>query len=366
VIQKSPSESERPIPKLGDPRAPSGTEHHQAMPERERIRSTMKRADPLRRFTPTPYIVDLRVMGHSLRLETNSRRILGHAVELFAAYPGAHSQGPEFLWRIVSQSHPQMRPPWPKRSAFSDDGLRFAEFGQKNFLTVDLNAREGVAFLAEGLAEDELGLTSPFLDNLFCMTAASLGLTAVSAACVSLGGAGLLVVGAPNSGKTTASYIASKNGLEFHADRALFVEMKPGGLLAWGDFWPAAFRPETLHFLPELQASARLFRYSDFNFYYLNKRIFQTAHAHPVVPVCCVFLDRRTTPILLLSPVPGAEFSRRLAGLATFQDDARFGVQHAAIFDALGELPAYDLAFSNDPAIAARFFPDLLRKHSGG
>jgi hypothetical protein len=331
-----------------------------------RIGSTMKRADPMRRFTPTPYLVDLPVMGHSLRLETNSRRILEHTADLFSVYPGTRNRSPEFLWRIVTQSDLPMHSPWPKRFAFSDDGLRFAEFGQGNFLAVDLDAREGIAFLAEGLAKDELGLTSPFLDNLFCMTAASLSLTAVSAACVGLGEDGILVFGAPNSGKTTASYIAAKNGLEFHADRALFVEMKQGSILAWGDFWPAAFRPETLHFLPELQGSARLFRYSDFNFYYLNKRAFQNARAHPIVPVCCVFLDRQTAPISRLSPVPHEEFSQRLAGLAAFQDDVRFEAQRTAVFDTLGELPAYDLAFRSDPAIAARFFPDLLRKHSAG
>ncbi|MBZ5572838.1 MAG: hypothetical protein LAO09_13285 [Acidobacteriia bacterium] len=324
----------------------------------------MKRADPLRRFTPTPHGVELPVMGHSLRLETNSQRILEHAVDLFSMYPGARSQCSEFLWRIVSQSHPPMHPPWPQRSAFSDDGLRYIEFGQRNFLAVDLDAREGVAFLTEGLVEDELGLTSPFLDNLFCMTAASLGLTAVSAACVGLGEEGLLVMGSPNSGKTTASYIAAKNGLEFHADRALFIERKEASLQAWGDFWPAAFRPETLHFLPELQASARLFRYGDFQFYYLNKRAFQNAQTHPIVPVCCVFLDRQATPIFRLSAVPRAEFSRRVAGLAAFQDDARFESQRAAVFGALGELPAYDLTYSGDPAIAARLFPGLLRKHS--
>lgn len=304
-------------------------------------------------------------MGHVLRLETDSKKILDYIGALFSAYPSPRSnRSPEFRWRILMQSELPMHPPWPERSAFSYEGLRCIEFGQRNFLAVDLDIREGVAFLAEGLAEDGLGLTSPFLDNLFCMTAASLGLTAISAACVGLGDAGLLVMGSPNSGKTTASYIAARNGLEYHADRALFVEQTGRALIAWGDFWPAAFRPETVQFLPELATSARLFHYSKFSFYYLDKRAFQAVPLHPTIPTCCVFLERsHTTAEPRLTDVPRTEFARRVAGMATFQDDARFEAQRAAVFTALEALPAYDLTYGADPAIAANIFPDLLGRH---
>jgi hypothetical protein len=332
----------------------------------ERATSSRIRIDPLRRFTPTPHFVNLTVMGRSLRIETNELSIAEHAASLFSIYQTVNEGTPEFVWRIVSQMNPPTQPPWPQRFAFSDEGLRFVEFGQSNFLAVDLDTRQAIGFLAKGLADDELGFTSPFLDNLFCMTAASLGLTAMSIACVGLGEKGVLVVGPPNNGKTTASYVAAKQGLEFFSDRAMFMEIVSGKLVAWGDFWPAAFRPETLHFHPELQLSARLFRYKNFNFYYLDKRSFQALPAHPIVPVCCVFLDRQPTPILRLSPVPRAEFSRRLGGLAAFQDDIRFEQQRKAVFSALETLPAYDLVYNNDPAIAAKFFPNLLRQHLAG
>jgi hypothetical protein len=50
--------------------------------------------------------------------------------------------------------------------------LRFAEFGHRNFPAVDLDVREAIAFLSEGLIEDRVGLTRPILHNLFCMTVA--------------------------------------------------------------------------------------------------------------------------------------------------------------------------------------------------
>jgi hypothetical protein len=326
----------------------------------EDIREASQRPDPLRRLTPTPYTAGLPVMGHTVKLETNDLRILERAVEVFAPYPGSLDGGVDFLWRIVIQSHPQMTPPWPKRSAFSGEGLRFVEFGQRNFLAVDLDAREGIGFLAEGLAKDRLGLICPFLENMFLMSVGSLGLTSLRAACVALGEKGLLVFGPPNSGKTTASYLATKLGLQFHADEGVFLELETGNLLAWGGFWPVAFRPETLRFLPELQGCSRAFSYLDFTFYYVEQSQFQALEARRVTPVCSVFLERNTVSVPRLSPLSSIELSRRLAEDLLFKDDDRFAQQRAAVLSALERLPAYHLAYGDDPATAARVFPSLL------
>jgi len=327
----------------------------------EDIPGASQRPDPLRRLTPTPYTAGLPVMGHTVKLETNDLRILERAVEVFAPYPGSPDGHVDFLWRIVIQSHPQMTPPWPKRSAFSGEGLRFAEFGQRNFLAVDLESREGIAFLAEGLADDELGLTCPFLENMFLMSVGSLGLTSLRAACVALGEKGLLVFGPANSGKTTSSYLATKLGLKFHADEGVFLELETGNLLAWGGFWPVAFRPETLQFLPELRGCTRAFSYLDFTFYYVEKSQFQAPEARPVTPVCCVFLERNTVSVPHVSPLSSIELSRRLAEDLLFKDDDRFDQQHAAVLSALEKLPAYHLAYGDDPATAAGVFPSLLK-----
>ena len=329
------------------------------VPRCEDIPARSQRQDPLCRFTPTPYTVGLPVMGRTVQLETNNLRILEHAAALFASYPGSPDGHPQFLWRIVIQSHPQMNPPWPKRSAFSDHGLRFAEFGQRNFLAVDLDAREGIGFLAEGLAEDELGLTSPFLDNMFCMSAGSLGLVSLRANSVALGQKGLLVFGPPNSGKTTASYVAAKLGLDFHADEGVFVELEARSLHAWGGFWPVAFRPDALQFLTELQGRARPFSYRDFTFYHVEKSRFSC----PVTPVCSVFLERQAATVACLSPLARIELSRRLAEDVLFKDDDRFAQQYATVLNALEGLPAYRLAYGSDPAVAATFFRKILMDH---
>jgi hypothetical protein len=318
--------------------------------------------DPLRRFTPTPYTTSLPVMGRSVRLETNSPRILEHLVALFSQYPGCPKGQSNFRWRIVSQSDVDASPPWPKRSVFSAEGLRFAEFGQRNFLAVDIEARQAIAFISEGLVMDEPGFTSPFIDTLFYMTAGALGLVPFAAACVAQGTNGLVVLGSPNQGKTTASYLAAQDGLTYYADQALFLEVGSSGLQAWGDFVPAAFRPETLQFLPELAPLTRRFSYCDFNFYYLSKHK-PTSQTNSVVPVCCVVLERGTVSAPQLAPLAGTNLSRWLSESIAFKDDSRFDENRLKILNALGKIPAYHLAYGSDPATVAPYFRQLLRTH---
>ncbi|PYV20169.1 MAG: hypothetical protein DMG27_23680, partial [Acidobacteria bacterium] len=50
------------------------------------MKVSAKYRDPLRRFTPTALVEDLRVMDRTVRLETNSPTVLGQTVRLFERY----------------------------------------------------------------------------------------------------------------------------------------------------------------------------------------------------------------------------------------------------------------------------------------
>jgi len=334
-----------------------------AMARGENIHRKEVRNDPMHRFISTPYAACLPVMGSTVRLETNSSKLLRHMVELFARYPGAPDGCPKFLWRIVVDSDVQFGQSWPRRSTFSDDGLRFAQFGQRNFLAVDIEAREAIAFVAEGLVEEAQGFTSPFIDTLFYMTAGSLGLVPFAAACVSSGMKGLLVLGSPNQGKTTASYLAAQGGLTYHADQSVFLEVGSSELRAWGDFVPIAFRPETLQFLPELESRTRPFSYCDFNFYYMAKERRDPKQPGFVTPIGWVVLERGSSSVPRLERLANHEFSSCLSKHIAFKDDDRFDEQRVSILAALAQLPAYHLAYDSNPASAAPFLRHLLTSH---
>src|SRR5215470_3534152 len=99
----------------------------------ETIKHRDRRPDLLRRFVPMPWVADVTVMDRTLRLETNTPVILEQVLKLFSRYATRSKSPPQFLWRIVSEAHETSKPPWPERSIFWDDDLRFAQFGQRNF-----------------------------------------------------------------------------------------------------------------------------------------------------------------------------------------------------------------------------------------
>jgi len=345
---------------------------HQAVPEDgtsnlrmaydTKSRAARTCSDPLRRFLPTPYAAPLFVMGRTIHLETNSSTLLNHLVELFRPFPAVKG-GSDFVWRIVVEAGAHCSPPWPRRTTFSDAGIRFAQFGQRNLIAVDIEARTAVAIVAEGLFDDLPGFTSPFIDTLFYMTCGALGLVPLAVACVCLGQEGLLILGPPNQGKTTASYLAAKDGVTFVADQCVFLEVVNGELRGWGDFVPIAFRPDALQHLPELKARTGLFSYCDFDFYYMAKDIPDSGTAGFVTPTCCIFLERGVSPVPRLTPLCEREFSELLPEHIAFKEESRFAEQQSQVLAKMAHLPAYHLAYGEDPATAAPFFRNLLTRH---
>jgi hypothetical protein len=322
---------------------------------------SQNRPDLLRRFTATPYAVDLRLMQRTLRLETNNRSMVDLALKYFERHQYGNSTAPEFRWRIVTEPDSKTQSDGLPLSAFSEGGIRYVNIGQRSFLAVDLEKREGVAFLAESFVEADARLSHrPPLDILFSMTASSLGLTPVSGGCVGSREKGVLVFGPPNSGKTTASYLASKHGFEFHADQVVFLDARGDNLRAWGDPFPAVFRPETLDFLPELRQTARQSTYGDLSFYYYDKSGMQSRWASPVTPVCSVFLDRTGTGEPELREFAAEEAILRLQDCTLFEEGPKFYGQILTALTALVQSPVYHLRYGSDPKIAAACIEKML------
>ncbi len=300
-------------------------------------------------------------MQRTLRLETNDRAVLGFALRFFERYQHGKTGRPQFLWRLVCQSDPLVRSTAVQPMAFSDLGLCYVNIGQRGFLAVDLDRREAMGVLADGFLEGEPGPRHPPLDILFCMTAGSLGLTVLCGGCVSVRDHAVMIFGPPNSGKTTACYLAAKLGMEFQADHVVFLDMAGNLLRAWGDLQPAVFRPQALDFLPELRQSSRPSTYADVSFHSMDKSHLQAPRARPVVPVCSLFLDRGRTSEPKLGQIRQEEALSRLRDCMLFNEDARFEVQSSAALTALAAKPAYNLQYGDDPKIAVAFIEKMLR-----
>ncbi len=316
----------------------------------------------MHRFTPTPYAKDLRLMHRTVRLETNDPAVLDLSARFFERHQHGRSDSPQFLWRLVCEPDPLVQTAAVQLAAFSDPCLRYVNVDQRGFLIVDIERREASGFMGDLLVKDARQYrNSRALDILFCMTAPSLGLTALSGGCVGVDGRGVLVFGAPNSGKTTSCYLAAKRGMEFHADQTIFLDMDCGELHGWGDLFPAVFRRESLEFLPELKDATHHSTCGDFSFLYLDKEPFQPRQAAPVVPVCSLFLDRGTAGPPKLTEISPDDAMSRLHRCLLFREDERFDAQITKALTALGSRPAYSLHYDSDPKVVAAFIERMLR-----
>jgi hypothetical protein len=310
-------------------------------------------------------------MGKAVRLESNSPKIIDLALRFFAWYPRV-SQGdpkqddPELTWRIVSESGGLERP-GTSPSGFSDAELSFVNFGQRSFGAVDAATRSGIAFLAEEFTEvlEPRLQVRPPLEFLLYMSVRSLGFTCLSAACVAFRGRCVVLLGEPNSGKTTASYLAAKLGMELLADHVVFLESTSSGVLVWGDPFPALFRPEALQFFPDLRSQVHELSYEGVDFCFFDKSKLQSAQARCVAPLCSIFLERAVAAEARLAPMPPTELLRLLGAGLLFEGGDGFQSQQAAVFAGLAELPAYRLSYGENPSTAATIVRDLLVNHTG-
>ena len=316
--------------------------------------------DILRRFTPTQLVADLRAMGRTIRLQTNSPSILQQVGKAFDRYAPTLSGQGEFLWRLVVENDAGLHPPWPAFSGISADGLHLLNIGQNSFFGVDPKARTAVGFAAEELVNDDLGFETLFLSGLFTTTAESLGLTALSAACVGLGEKGLVVLGPPQSGKTMCCFAASTRGLQFHSDQVVFLDLVGGELRAWGDFWPLTFYPEATRLFPELEASAQPLQCGESTLLCLDKGTIPGTESHSILPSCCVVLTKPAERIAKMRTLGRLEWEAMIRQNCLLRDSARLGAEFAEVLRLLGNLPAYQLAHGGDPISAVELFRSIL------
>lgn len=340
------------------------TRRHQRNQEHDESSTpTLTRSDPLRRFIPRPYSTMVSVMGKSVLIDSNCARTLQCVDDIFCMYPAAAEVIPQFHWSIISQ-----RETGPasalRRIAFSHPGFRIAQFNERSFFAIHTDSRRGFAFITEEMMEAKHSLASPFLDCMFCTCAAPLGFLPLFASCVSFNGRGILIMGKPQSGKTTASYLASKAGFCLHADEGVFLEPGENQLRAWSGFWPVMFRSDALQVFPELKSKVRSFQYNDLSFFHLDKQTFQSNSGVPLCPVACAFLDRATAVHTQVKEISQADRYRRLSNGLLFEEEDRFRSQQEAILKEAAKLPAYQITYGPDPKTASTVICEILARHS--
>ena len=324
------------------------------------IDSSGDRPDLLRRFSATPLTINMRLMGRTIRVDSNNSALLTLAQEFFSSHQYGAPTDAEFVWKLICEADMSFQSTDVPLSAFSDLQLAYVNVGQRGFMAVDHARREAVGYLSEAfLGDDARFRHRPPLDILFCMTASSLGLVSLSGGCVAADGRGVAVFGPPNSGKTTSCYLAARSGLEFQADQLVFLDARQH--CVWGDPFPAVFRLESLQFLPELQSQVQQSQYEHSMFGYFDKSTMQGHQARPIAPICSLFLDRQSAGQPELREICPEEAFARLRQCVMFEEDEIVEEQISTALCCLTEKPVYELRYDKDPAIAARYIENMIR-----
>ncbi len=300
------------------------------------------------RLTPTPLAVDVAVMDRAIRLETNSEAVLKQIRRAFEECSAATAGNAQFTWKLVVDSGAGLKPPWPMITAFSGQGLRCANLGQRSFLGVDLEARLAVGFLAEELVFDEKGFSSLVLRTLFVMTADVIGLTPLPAACVAWNQRALLVFAEPETEGRSLSTPGERE-TEGQAGFVTFLEFAQDGLCAWEGFWQLDGRTQCLEGLLGVSG--------DYTFG-AERRSARSLILRKTTPLACVFLDRvgqDTTQLIRLDQEAAVKRLRPI----WVMEKGHFPNRRRAL-RMLGSLPAYCIKGGNELGAIAALCQDLL------
>ena len=110
--------------------------------------------DLLRRFTPTTIKKQVDFEGKPFALETNYLAVADRFAASLSTPPSNSSQG-TVSWRVVAEadtSANEFASPFTRLQA---DGMAFISLGLQGFLAYDRQARIGIAFIPEDVANDE-------------------------------------------------------------------------------------------------------------------------------------------------------------------------------------------------------------------
>jgi hypothetical protein len=136
---------------------------------------------------------------------------------------------------------------------FADADAVFVDYERR----VRLLCAPGQGVIQLGMAgsdpEDRILATHPLLTMALLETMKRFGRFPLHAACLSLGGRGVLVAGASGAGKSTLSVILLRAGFDFLADDTVFLQHSPDGYLVSGFPDEMDVTANTVSMFPELR-----------------------------------------------------------------------------------------------------------------
>jgi hypothetical protein len=213
--------------------------------------ATAQDSDPLLASVPLPYSVEVFPCGFPAVVHSNSPAVVAAAEQSWDSLRKTFDENPLEIRLLTSGTRAEKCPPPPVFRA--QKNLLVAVADAENFLCCDLVRGFASGWVTETVAEDAEYLRYHFIESMaYCMLNA-LHVVSVHAACVSLDGHGILLVGDSGAGKSSLAYACARRGWTHVSDDSSSLVRRARGRTVIGNPGVFRFRKTAPDLFPELR-----------------------------------------------------------------------------------------------------------------
>jgi hypothetical protein len=196
--------------------------------------------DPVYHTLPLRYVVELPVLGITVRFESNSPAALDLIEEVFGVWRGL-SASPELVEpassvriRLIVHDGDEGAAPHAPVVCRLPDAERLLVQTPGSVGLVDLQRRDAVAYITPALLADRAHAQYALLHILTFPLVVQFDRYPVLAAVIARGPVALLLAGPAGTGKSTLALQAHRHGLQVLSDDVAYIQLKPV-FRVWGD-----------------------------------------------------------------------------------------------------------------------------------
>lgn len=190
-------------------------------------------------------------LGFAVEIATNSAEVLAAAEESWGRFRKVFSEPPVCLDIAVAADGSQECPPAPGCRARGNLLTTVAD--AKNYIISDLNRGFAFAWLTQAAVENQAYLRYYFLEATALTLLDALYMTPLHAACVEIGGQGVLLCGESGAGKSSLAFACARSGWKFLSDDSCAIVRKRKGRVVVGNPHQMRFRESAVELFPELK-----------------------------------------------------------------------------------------------------------------
>jgi hypothetical protein len=190
-------------------------------------------------------------LGFALEIATNSGEVLAAAEESWGGFQEKFSELPLHLEIGVMADGSRRCPPPPGCRSRGNLLTIIADAG--NFSVCDLSRGFAFAWLTQSVVAERAYLRYYFMEATVSTLLEALYLTPLHAACVQIGGRGVLLCGESGAGKSSLAFACARSGWKFLSDDSSAIVRKRQGRVVVGNPCQMRFRESAVELFPELK-----------------------------------------------------------------------------------------------------------------